>query len=152
MVVDCIFCSIVTGSAPAHIVWEDATHVAFLSIFPNTDGLTVVIPKQHYGSYVFDAPEGVVVELLSAARIVAQKIDKAFPDVGRTGVVFEGFGVNHLHVKLYPLHGTEASEWKPRVATSAEYILEYPGYITTQEGPRAQDDVLKTIAAKIKNT
>ncbi len=47
----CIFCQIVEGKAPCHKVWEDEHHLAFLSIFPNTDGFTVVIPKKHYPSY-----------------------------------------------------------------------------------------------------
>lgn len=42
----CIFCQIVEGKAPCHKVWEDEHHLAFLSIFPNTDGFTVVIPKK----------------------------------------------------------------------------------------------------------
>lgn len=37
----CIFCQIVEGKAPCHKVWEDEHHLAFLSIFPNTDGFTV---------------------------------------------------------------------------------------------------------------
>ncbi len=41
----CIFCQIVEGKAPCHKVWEDEHHLAFLSIFPNTDGFTVVIRK-----------------------------------------------------------------------------------------------------------
>lgn len=52
----CIFCQIVEGKAPCHKVWEDEHHLAFLSIFPNTDGFTVVIPKKHYPSYAFDLP------------------------------------------------------------------------------------------------
>lgn len=54
----CIFCQIVEGKAPCHKVWEDEHHLAFLSIFPNTDGFTVVIPKKHYPSYAFDLPSG----------------------------------------------------------------------------------------------
>ncbi|MEK9173928.1 MAG: HIT family protein, partial [Patescibacteria group bacterium] len=41
----CIFCKIVAKEVPSHVVWEDESHVAFLSIFPNTEGVTVVIPK-----------------------------------------------------------------------------------------------------------
>jgi hypothetical protein len=39
----CIFCNIVNGEAPCHKIWEDAKHLAFLSIFPNTQGFSVVI-------------------------------------------------------------------------------------------------------------
>ena len=43
----CIFCQIVRGEAPAHRIWEDDQYLAFLSIFPNTEGFSVVIPM-HY--------------------------------------------------------------------------------------------------------
>jgi hypothetical protein len=40
----CIFCQIVTGQAPCHPIWEDDGHLAFLSIFPNTPGFSVLFP------------------------------------------------------------------------------------------------------------
>jgi diadenosine tetraphosphate (Ap4A) HIT family hydrolase len=86
---DCLFCKFASGEFPCHKVWEDEKHLAFLTIFPNTDGVTVVIPKQHYSSYAFDLPSDVFHDLVDAARAVAKKIDAAFDDVGRTGMVFE---------------------------------------------------------------
>jgi histidine triad (HIT) family protein len=44
---NCIFCSIVSGDIPSHKVFEDATHLAFLDIFPAALGHTLVIPKKH---------------------------------------------------------------------------------------------------------
>ena len=57
---NCIFCEIVKKNIPSHTIWEDEKHLAFLSIFPNTEGFTVVIPKKHYPSYAFDVPENVL--------------------------------------------------------------------------------------------
>jgi diadenosine tetraphosphate (Ap4A) HIT family hydrolase len=65
---DCIFCKIVKGEAPAHKIWEDERHLAFLSIFPNTEGFSVVITKEHYPSYPFDLPEAVLMGLVNAAK------------------------------------------------------------------------------------
>jgi diadenosine tetraphosphate (Ap4A) HIT family hydrolase len=64
----CIFCQIVEGKAPCHKVWEDEHHLAFLSIFPNTDGFTVVIPKKHYPSYAFDMPPQALADLMMATK------------------------------------------------------------------------------------
>jgi len=50
---NCVFCQIAAQKIPAHIIWEDETHLAFLSIFPNTNGFTIVIPKKHFSSYAF---------------------------------------------------------------------------------------------------
>jgi diadenosine tetraphosphate (Ap4A) HIT family hydrolase len=52
-------------------VWEDEHHLAFLSIFPNTDGFTVVIPKKHYPSYAFDMPPQALADLVLATQKVA---------------------------------------------------------------------------------
>ena len=102
----CIFCQIAKGKVPCHKVWEDDLHLAFLSIFPNTEGVTVVIPKKHYPSYAFDLPDAVLTRLILAAKTVALKIDNAFEDVGRTALVFEGFKVDHVYAKLFPKRGT----------------------------------------------
>lgn len=147
---ECIFCAIVQGEAPAHIIAEDERHLAFLSIFPNTEGFSVVIPKEHYDSYFADTSAEVVNELMVFAQSVAKKLDATFPDVGRTGLIFEGFGVNHLHAKLVPLHGTKEDEWKAHRSELRTFYAHYPGYIASHDGERADDDALAALAARIK--
>ena len=44
---DCIFCQIVAGSAAAHRVAEDELTLAFMDLFPVSDGHTLVISKDH---------------------------------------------------------------------------------------------------------
>lgn len=102
----CLFCQIVQRTAPSHVVWENDGHLAFLSIYPNTNGVTVVVPKVHHTSYAFAAPDDVLSKLVIAAKRVGLLLDRVFADVGRTGMVLEGFGVDHLHAKLFPMHGT----------------------------------------------
>jgi diadenosine tetraphosphate (Ap4A) HIT family hydrolase len=148
---DCLFCNIANGTIPCHKVWEDENHLAFLTIFPNTDGGTVVIPKKHADSYVFNVESNVMHNLIDAAKTVAKKIDTAFSDVGRTAMVFEGFGVNHLHAKLYPLHGTKPmSEWKP-IISIREFEPVYQGRVSTHDCERADDAKLSIIAKKIRD-
>lgn len=149
----CIFCQIATGEAPCHKIWENETHLAFLSIFPNTEGFSVVIPKEHHQSYAFEASEQVYNQLLLAARQVGLLIDKAYPDVARTGLILEGFGVNHLHAKLFPMHGTKninKEGWTPFESELDKYFEVYEGYISSHGGPRADDQQLAAIARNIK--
>lgn len=146
----CIFCSIVSGKAPAHKIWEDEKHLAFLSIFPNTEGFSVVIPKKHYASYIFDVPEEVMADLLHAAKKVAKLLDEKLEDVGRTGVMFEGFGVDHLHAKLFPMHGTNKGVWEPVHSDVNKYFKEYEGYISSHDFKRADDEKLAALAKKIR--
>jgi diadenosine tetraphosphate (Ap4A) HIT family hydrolase len=147
---NCIFCSIVAGKAPAHRIWESETHLAFLSIFPNTRGFSVVIPKQHYASYIFDLPEEVMTDLVRASKEVAKLLDRKLPDVGRTGMIFEGFGVDHVHAKLFPMHGTKMEGWKPLKSNVDKYFERYEGYISSHDFKRASDEELATLAKQIR--
>ena len=146
----CIFCDIIAGTAPCHKVWEDEAHLAFLSIFPNTPAFTVVVTKQHHPSYIFSLPEDVISGLTLAAKKVALLIDEKLDDVGRTGMIFEGFGVDHAHAKLFPMHGTKSGAWKQRAAKVEKYFETYEGYISSHDYKRADDVALAKVAEKIR--
>lgn len=147
----CIFCEIVAGNAPCHRIWEDEKHLAFLSIFPNTPGFSVVIPKRHYGSYLFAQDDQVISELVLATKQVVRRIDAAFDDVARTGMMFEGYGVDHLHAKLFPMHGTgNDPEFKPIASRVDKFFERYEGYLSSHDHQRADDAELARIAEKIR--
>jgi len=150
----CIFCGIVAKTEDSHIIWESKNHLAFLSIFPNMKGVTVVIPKKHYSSYAFNLPDNELIELVLAAKHVAVNIlDKKLENVGRTGLVLEGFGVDHVHAKLFPLPKTAsyAKNWQQIRSNADYYFTEYQGYICTNDGPKADDKELTTIAKILCN-
>ena len=149
---NCIFCKIVTGEIPCHKIWEDEKHLAFLDIHPCTKGHTVVIPKKHFASYPFDLSDEILSELVIASKKVAKLIDSKLEDVGRTGMIFEGFGVDHLHAKLFPMHGTkDMSKWKPLHSNVDKYFEKYEGYISSHDYKRADDKKLIELAAKIRS-
>lgn len=150
---DCIFCKIVAGEVPAQKVWEDEKHLAILSIFPNTNGFTVVLTKDHKPSYAFDNDDETLAGLTIAAKKVGKLLDASFDDVGRTGMFYEGFGVDHLHAKLFPMHGTSKTGlWKPIESGSRmkKFFEKYPGYLSSNDSERADDKVLIEIADRIR--
>jgi len=149
---DCIFCKIVNGEMPCHKIWENENYLAFLSIYPNTEGVSVVIPKKHFSSYLFDLPEGVLKEFITITKTVAKRIDAKLEDVGRTALVAEGFGVDHVHFKLFPMHGTaNMKEWKPIESPINNFFDKYPGYISSHDAKRADDKDLAKLAKKIRD-
>ena len=148
---DCIFCKIVMGEIPSHKIWEDKNHLALLTIFPNTEGFSIVIQKKHYPSYLFDLPDKVITDLILAAKKVAKLLDSKLEDVGRTGMIFEGFGVDHIHAKLFPMHGTvDMKEWKPLKSNVDKYFKKYEGYISSHDYKREDDKKLAKLAEKIR--
>lgn len=148
---ECVFCMIVRGDAASHRVWEDFEHIAFLSIYPNTVGAMVVITKEHYGSYVAALPEKASSGLFRAACEVARLLDSRFDDVGRTGIVFEGFGVDHAHAKLFPMHGTgDISVWRPIKSRVDKFFDHYEGYLSSHDCRKANDGDLERLARQLR--
>jgi|SRR3989344_1396999 len=146
---ECIFCKIASGEIPSYSIYDDKEFLAFLDIYPNTDGMALVITKKHYDSYAFDLPEDVFVKLMKVAKKVSGIIDKNL-DVKRTAMVMEGMGVNHVHIKLYPMHGLKEKFEEIWTDKEKTFFNKYPGYITTILGPEADKDKLKKIAEKIR--
>ena len=44
----CIFCDILSGVRDSHMIYEDASHVAFLDKYPIDVGHSLVVPKNHH--------------------------------------------------------------------------------------------------------
>lgn len=148
---NCIFCRIVRGELPCHQIWEDEEHLAFLSIFPNTPGFSVVIPRAHHPSYAFNLPDDVLAKLTLAAKRVGKLLDEKLAGVARTGMVFEGYGVDHVHAKLFPMHGTgNDSSFRPIHSSVDKFFTTYEGYISSHDWRRASDEELASLAAMIR--
>jgi diadenosine tetraphosphate (Ap4A) HIT family hydrolase len=148
MMESCIFCKIAKGDIPSHKVYEDDKYIALLDINPNTEGMTLVMPKKHFDSYVVDMPDKDYSEFMLIVKKVAKQLDKNL-DMNRTAMVFEGMGVNHVHAKLYPLHGV-GKEWKEIWSGDKRFFERYEGYVSTVLGPRMDDAKLADIAARIR--
>ncbi|WPB59163.1 HIT family protein [Xylophilus sp. GOD-11R] len=148
---ECVFCRIAAGRAPSHRIWESDTVMAFLSLHPNTEGFTVVATKAHHPSYLFDMKETAFIDLVTSAKKVGKMLDQAFDDVGRTACIMEGFGVDHAHIKLFPMHGTQGP-WRPIKSKVDKFFATYEGYVSSHDHQRADDDQLRMLAERIRTT
>lgn len=145
----CIFCQIISGQIPAIKVWEDDQYLAILDLNPNTEGMTLVMPKKHFDSYVYEMPDEEITKFILASKKVTGYLEKGL-NVQRVAMVMEGMGVNHAHIKLYPLHGLD-EKFTEMWASDKVYFNKYKGYITTQLGPEKSQTELEKIAEKIKS-
>ena len=50
---NCIFCKIINGDIPSYKIYEDEQVLVFLDINPDSNGHTLIIPKNHYQD-IFD--------------------------------------------------------------------------------------------------
>jgi histidine triad (HIT) family protein len=156
---NCIFCKIASGEIQPlgnAKIWETEKYLAWLSPFPNTEGFTVIIPKKHFGSDVLQMPEEELKEFVLETKKVSTLLMDSFKDVGRVGLIMEGMGIDHAHIKLFPMHGTEylkKGEWKQIHSNIDTFFDKYEdvGYISSHDGLRADDAELKKLADKIKS-
>jgi histidine triad (HIT) family protein len=99
----CVFCAIVTGEQPAHVVIDDDTVVAFLDTRPLFPGHTLVVPRTHYET-LGDLP----VEELGPFFARVQRLARAMEDgLGAAGSFVAANNkvsqsVPHLHVHVVP--------------------------------------------------
>ena len=144
----CLFCDIISGKEKGWKVYEDERHIAFLTPFPNTPGFTVLVTREHQPSDVLALDEARFLEFLKTARKLAHKLNEKL-GTKRTGLVIEGMGIDHAHIKLIPMHGIADGDWQPILSDKNEFNEVYHGYLSTHDGPRMRDEALIQVQSKI---
>jgi histidine triad (HIT) family protein len=100
---DCVFCEIVSGARPAHVVFSDDVAIAFLDARPVFKGHVLVAPLAHYVTLA-DLPTDLVGPLFQRVQRVSAAMPAAFGAqgsfVGENNVVSQS--VPHLHVHVVP--------------------------------------------------
>ena len=102
---ECVFCKIVSGKLPGHKIYEDDDVLAFLDIYPETDGHTLIIPKKHFVD-ILDTPEELIRKIAAITKKLAVEYGKklncqGFRVMQSTGKL-AGQVVFHYHVHLIP--------------------------------------------------
>lgn len=117
MAEDCIFCAIVAGEQPAHVVDEDESTIAFLDIRPWTRGHALVVARRHSRNlHEIDDDD------LSAATLAAKRL------AGRMRERLDCEGINllnssepaanqevfHFHIHILPRWSGDGLRLPPR--------------------------------------
>ena len=110
---DCVFCRIVRGQAPAHIVYQDDTVTAFEDAHPRAPVHILIVPNRHIVS-VSQAEredEPVLGRLFTVARQLAVEagVTDGYRLVVNVGPM-AGQSVFHLHLHLL---GGRRLGWPP---------------------------------------
>jgi histidine triad (HIT) family protein len=107
-----IFAKILRGEAPCVKVWEDDVALAFMDIFPQTPGHTLVVPKNVTARNLLDMPAERVGPYMERVQKIARAVEKALTPDGITIMQFNGAPagqtVFHLHVHILPRYEGQA--------------------------------------------
>jgi histidine triad (HIT) family protein len=101
--VDCVFCEIVAGERPAHVVLETDEAVAFLDARPLFKGHTLLLPREHVETLP-DLPHDLVGPFFAQAQRLAVAMEAGLGAAGSFVALNNRISqsVPHLHVHIVP--------------------------------------------------
>ncbi len=127
-----IFAKILRGEMPCVRVYEDDVALAFMDIFPQSEGHTLVIPKQVEARNFLDMPPDLLGSYMLRVQKVTRAVERGLKPDGVRLIQFNGAPagqtVFHLHFHILPVragqpvatHGTagmkSAEELEPIAA------------------------------------
>jgi histidine triad (HIT) family protein len=127
---DCIFCKIVAGEAPAHVVHEDERTLVFMDLFPVADGHVLLIPKAHCTN-LLDAETRDLEALHARSRGVARAMRAALELEGIGAFQLNGAAagqtVFHYHLHLIPRRPGDGLQIHGRKQGDPERLAELAG-------------------------
>ena len=121
MTTSCLFCKIVRGEIPAVRVYEDAHTLAFMDVFPASEGHTLVIAKTHAPNLLEIAEPDLLAATVTTQRIARAVYQALAPDglrISQFNGAAAGQSVLHYHVHIVPIregqragaHGREQAD------------------------------------------
>ncbi|SDH37099.1 HIT family protein [Pseudomonas panipatensis] len=101
-----IFAQIIRGDAPCYTLYEDEDVLAFLDLFPQSYGHSLVIPKRSAARNILDVdPEALCKVMRVVQRLTAVLVEELQPDgvqVAQFNGAPAGQTVFHLHMHIVP--------------------------------------------------
>lgn len=99
----CVFCDILAGEVPAHLVYEDDTSVAFLDLRPLFPGHCLLIPRSHVETLA-ELPDDLIAPYFSAARLLSRAMEEVAGARGSFVAINNKVSqsVPHLHAHVVP--------------------------------------------------
>jgi histidine triad (HIT) family protein len=100
---ECTFCRIVAGEAPAFVVLDDAAAMAFLDVRPLFPGHTLLVPRAHHETFA-DLPADEVAPLFQRAQRLSAAMEAVLGAAGSFVAMNNRVSqsVPHLHVHIVP--------------------------------------------------
>lgn len=102
---NCVFCEIADGRAPAHIVEETDDCIAIVPLDIQVDGHLLVLPKRHYNG-ILDIPSDTLAKLMDFVKEVCLdlKVKRNFDGfnvLNASGSAAQQ-SVPHFHIHILP--------------------------------------------------
>jgi histidine triad (HIT) family protein len=130
---NCIFCKIIGGEIPSHVLYEDEQFKVILDVNPATKGHALILPKEHYAN-LYELPEETAADAMKLAqrmmRKMTEKLDCDGFNIVQNNGEAAGQTVFHFHMHLIPRYKNDGEILK---------------YIAGDPGPEELERIKKTL-------
>lgn len=130
---NCIFCKIIGGEIPSHVLYEDEQFKVILDVNPATKGHALILPKEHYAN-LYELPEETAADAMKLAqrmmRRMTEKLDCDGFNIVQNNGEAAGQTVFHFHMHLIPRYKNDGEILK---------------YIAGDPGPEELERIKKTL-------
>ena len=103
---DNIFAKILRGDMPSVKVWEDDDVLAFMDVFPQSEGHVLIVSKTSTARNILEIEPEALARLTAAVQRTARAVEKALKPEGLSLMQFNGDAggqtVFHLHFHIVP--------------------------------------------------
>ena len=114
---DCIFCDIINGKLPCHLIHKDDNHIVILDRYPIDIGHSLIITKNPYEKLT-DMSVEEIMDLLSKIPKIISAIIKATKADGFSIAQNNGKAakqiIPHVHVHIIPRYNATETLWTQR--------------------------------------
>jgi histidine triad (HIT) family protein len=140
----CVFCAIVSGSAPATFIHEDELVVAFMDIRPVQPGHLLVVPRVH-AQLIPELDDLIVARMWSVATDLNRALRASALAVEAVSVYVAdgeaaGQEVSHVHVHLIPRHAHD------------QFGFRFPPGYGAQPAPASLEKIAEQIRSGVSPT
>ena len=128
----CIFCDMISGKSPCHMIYEDSDCLVILDKYPIDNGHSLIITKKHYEK-ITDMNTDEVTRLFSKIPKIANAIIEAtnadaFSIAQNNGKAAKQI-IPHVHIHVIPRYDATGTLWTKRKIMNDNELNELAGKI-----------------------
>jgi len=123
----CVFCDIIRGTSPSHVIYQDEKFLAILDKYPIAIGHTLVLPKKHF-ERAKDMSQEDFCSLYARVHALNTWIIERLGAQGAHLSINDGAAANqlipHLHVHIIPRSENDNAGFTARKLLQPEQMQE----------------------------
>ena len=120
---NCVFCDIIHGTAPSHVIYEDKDFIAILDKYPISIGHTLLLPKKH-SERVRDLSQKEFCAMYARVQALNTLITSRLGATASHISINDGAAANqlipHVHVHIIPRSENDSAGFTARKLVRAE--------------------------------